>query len=56
MKVIPMSKILAYPLVALVLAFAAPSMTSVAYAQSSDTQTEEQKPAPGAETEKPSND
>lgn len=54
MKVITMSKIFAYPLVALVLVVAAPSMTSIAYAQSSDTQTEDQKPAPESGTEKPS--
>ncbi len=54
MKVITMSKIFAYPLVALVLAFAAPSMTSIAYAQSSDPQTEDQKPAPDSGTEMPS--
>jgi hypothetical protein len=49
-----MNKVFAYPLVAFLVAFAAPATYSVAYAQSSDTQTEEQQPKPETETGKPS--
>ena len=44
-----MNKILAYPLLAMLVAFAAPAISSAAYAQSSDTQQEEQQPKPDSE-------
>ncbi len=46
-----MNKNLAYPLFAMLVAFAAPAIGSAAYAQSSEPQQEETQPKP--ETEKP---